>query len=147
MTELGSTLCYTHDMSNAVTSFPKIVTFLGKSDSGEFGNAICPHCGAKGRYVIDFVCEDGVRRGAMSGCIKLFPISPLAKEHIAITERQTERAAKGQKLASWDIAKLDAIDQVLAGALTVEQALVVVRDQNYKRSVWIDRNKSGKGRR
>lgn len=54
-------------------TLPRIVAVLGRSDSGEYGAATCPHCGAAGRYVYTFQCDDGTTRGAMAGCLKLFP--------------------------------------------------------------------------
>lgn len=125
-------------------TLPRIIQFEGVSDSGEYGNATCPHCGADGRYVWSFITEDGVRRGAMAGCIQKFPVSKLAEEHRKIIDRSKDRAKKGQKLASWDIAKLGAIEAVADGTMTVDQALAVVASENYKRSRWMDSKKGGR---
>src|ERR1041384_229731 len=99
----------------AVATLPRIIRFVERTDSGEFGAAQCPHCGADGRYVYWFVTEDGERRGAMAGCIRLFPVSKIAKEHHAIMERRADRESKGWKLASWDTAKLEAIEAFYRG--------------------------------
>lgn len=129
---------------STTTALPRIIAIIGRTDAGEYGATACPHCGALGRYVTTFACADGTTRGAMSGCIKLFPISKLAEEHKRIIERKAERDRKGQTLASWDTAKLAAIDAVMAGTMSEDQALTVVRDQNYRRSEWMDRNKRGR---
>lgn len=131
-------------MTTNRTTLPKIIRFEGKHDSGEYGAATCPHCGADGRYVWTFTCDDGKRHGAMSGCIKLFPVSPLAEEHKKIIERKADRDKKGQTLASWDIAKLDAIDKVAAGEMHEGAAMLIVRSENARRSAWMDRNKKGR---
>lgn len=67
----------------AVQGLPRIIRYDHVDDSGEYGNATCPHCGAKGRYVHHFLTDEGPR-AAMAGCIKLFPTSPVAKEHQAL---------------------------------------------------------------
>jgi hypothetical protein len=72
-------------------SLPRITRYMGCDDSGEFGNANCPHCGAEGRYVHRFKCEDGSYRGAMSGCIELFQWSPTALLDRKLTEKARER--------------------------------------------------------
>lgn len=128
----------------ATTALPKIVAVVSKSDSGEYGNATCPHCGALGRYVWTFKCDDGTTRGAMAGCIKLFPRSPLADEHMKLVERFKERQAEGKSLASWDEAKLDAIEDAIDGKITEAEALYVVKVQNSRRSQWM--NSRGRGR-
>lgn len=128
-----------------VSGLPRIIQFLHKTDSGEFGAAECPHCGAKGRYIFSFVTEDGKKRGAMAGCIQLFPVSFIAKEHRNIMERQAEREKKEQKLASWDIAKLDAIEKFYKQEISEGDCLRVIESENYRRTAWIQR--SGKGRR
>lgn len=129
------------------TGLPTIVQFLGCDDSGEYGNALCPHCGAKGRYVFHFLCDDGNRHGAMAGCIKLFPVSKIADEHKKIIERARERALKGYKLASWDVAKLTAIEAFYStdmGATEFARVWDVIRNENNRRSNYMA--KKGYGR-
>jgi hypothetical protein len=84
-------------------TLPAIVAILDKRDSGEYGNAVCPHCGALGRYVYTFVCEDGRRHGAMSGCIQLFPKSDSKMFKLMATAYDKAQAAREEKknLASW----------------------------------------------
>lgn len=126
---------------------PRIVEFLGRSDAGEFGAATCPHCGADGRYVSSFRCSDGTTRGAMAGCIQFFPVSPIATEQAKIMERKADREAKGQKLASWDQAKLDAMSLYYAGQLGEGEVLATIATQNAKRQAWLDRKYGRGGRR
>lgn len=123
----------------AVAGLPRIIMFGELRDSGEFGADNCAHCGAKGRYQRSFVCEDGTHRSAMAGCIQLFPVSKLAKEHLAILKRSEERAQSGGKLAGWDVAKLEAINAAAIGEMTVDEALAVVARENAKRSEWMRR--------
>lgn len=119
------------------TSLPRIVRFVSRYDSGEFGNATCPHCGAQGRYVETFLCDDGTERGAMAGCIKRFPVSKIATEERSIRERQVERERDGRTLASWDRVKAEKIAAYYAGDLTEGQCLAWIADENAKRSEWM----------
>ena len=116
-----------------IQDYPKIIAFTGSYDSGEYGNATCSHCGAKGRYYRTFVCDDGTARSAMSGCITLFPMSPLAKEHSKVLDK----VRSGRKLNNWDNKKLEAIEAVIAGTMSPEQALGVVYEQNRRRQEWL----------
>lgn len=120
-------------------TLPRIVALLGRQDHGEYGAATCPHCGAAGRYVYSFRCADGTTRGAMAGCIKLYPQSPLVAEHQALTERQEERAKAGRSLASWDLAKLAAIEAVGSESMSEADALAIVRAENARRAAWFRR--------
>lgn len=122
-----------------VGPLPKIVTFLGISDAGEYGAATCPHCGADGRYVHEFITEDGATRGAMSGCIKLFPVSPVAAEHRALIERDRDREKNGRRISSWDEVKQGAIEAFYRGDLSEADALSVIQTENQRRSDWMNR--------
>lgn len=119
----------------------RIVRFGDTSDAGEFGATVCPHCGAKGRYVLHFtaVTDDGeiVKRAAMRGCVKLWGTSKIAEEERKIRERQADREKTGGKLASWDVTKLDKIEAFYAGKLTEGQCLAWIDDENRKRDQWM----------
>lgn len=110
------------------TTLPRIIRFDDRTDSGEFGATSCPHCGADGRYVFHFICEDGVRRGAMAGCIQRFPVSPVAAAHKKLIEKAAEREKKGWSLASWDVKALNAIESFYAGESTEGDALRAIED-------------------
>lgn len=125
-------------MTTAPT-LPRIVAITGTSDAGEFGAATCPHCGAQGRYIKTFVCDDGTTRGAMAGCIRLFPISPLAKEQTALLDK-----ARNGRLNGWDTNKLAAIEDVLAGRKTAAEAQSVVDRENASRNAWIAKKYGGR---
>lgn len=127
-----------------IQTLPRITRFLGISDSGEFGNASCPHCGADGRYVQRFLCEDGIERGAMAGCVKLFPISPLAAVEQKLTIKAAEYAKKGWKLPSWDQKKSEALESFYAGAITEQQALDLIRTQDQASAAYRRRKFSGR---
>jgi len=74
----------------------------GPCDNGE-GSATCPHCGAQGRYVISFLCDDGTKRGAMQGCFQLFRGSNTrtAKLVQEAFKRKTAAALARKPLAKW----------------------------------------------
>ena len=116
-------------MAVATLSLPRIVRFLGTSDGGPSdgkGSAECPHCGASGRYVHRFQCEDGTTRGAMSGCIKLFPVHPIASADMALNERERDlqkRFGPTASLNTWDKRIRVAIDAFYAGEMNERTAL------------------------
>lgn len=61
-------------MPTPTQTLPEIVAITGMRDFGPSdGEGSCPHCGCRGRYVWYFICADGSQRGAMRGCIQLFP--------------------------------------------------------------------------
>lgn len=70
--------------SSVSQPFPKIVRFLETEDSP---GAQCPHCGATGRYIHRFVVEGGRTLAAMSGCVKLFPVSRVAVEEARLRKK------------------------------------------------------------
>lgn len=120
----------------ATSTLPRIVEFLGIADHGPCDDgepsAYCPHCGSGGRYIHQFRCEDGTTRGAMSGCVQLFPISPIAKLQAELCEREADlqkRFGKDAKLNSWDQKAREAITAFYAGTLTEAQALQAVQFQ------------------
>jgi hypothetical protein len=106
----------------AISTFPKIIRFTGTTDSGDFGNATCPHCGALGRYVIHFLTEKG-NGGAMAGCVKLFPVSQVALEEKRLREKQEDYEKKGWKLNKLDSAALEALEEFYLNKLSEQDAL------------------------
>ena len=112
---------------------PMIAYFLDISDAGEYGAAICPHCGAKGRYTYNFVTTDGQELGAMSGCVKLYPIHRFALEHKRIMEKEKD----GKKLNSWDIAIEDAIRDFVKGIISENRADTIIKTEKRKRTNWL----------
>lgn len=131
-------------MANTET-LPRIIQFTGMSDSGEYGNATCPHCGAQGRYVYNFIVEGGERRGAMAGCIQRFPVSQIAKVHKGLLKKAQEYASKGWTLPSWDLAIVEAIEAFGRDEMTEGQCLTIVTNEQNKAKAYRDR-KYGKRR-
>lgn len=103
---------------------PRIVRFLGVDDCA---GASCPHCGATGRIIYRFQVEDGRQLGAMRGCVQLFPVSPVAREHARRLKKARNYAARGWKLNRDDVAALDAIEAFCNGLLDEASALSMVR--------------------
>jgi hypothetical protein len=119
--------------------YPRIIAHLGVTDHGPSddgrGSTTCPHCGADGRYVHHFLLENGTKGAAMSGCIKLFPMSELAIEQKRINEKESSR----RKLNSWDEKALDAIEAVIAGSMDEDTAVRIVRQQKAACAAWVSR--------
>lgn len=107
---------------NPYADLPKVVYVTGRDDAGEYGAATCPHCGAEGRYVYRFICEDGTERGAMAGCFKQFPQHPFATKAAVLIAKQADYCEKGWMLPSWDEATLDAIHAFGTQAISETEA-------------------------
>lgn len=115
-----------HPMTT-IAKLPTIVRFLGTDDAGP--GATCPHCGATGRYIVRFMVEGGRELGAMRGCAKLFPVSPLAAAQAAL-QAKAERYAKQRppwSLNRRDREALDTIEAAIAGSASSDFALILAR--------------------
>ncbi len=109
-----------------VTSLPRITRFLGIDDCE---GASCPHCGATGRYIIRFQVEDGRHLGAMRGCIKLFPVTELAREHEYFVTKKA-RYAKQQprwNLSARDTEALQWLENAIEGRADPRQAIAIAQ--------------------
>jgi len=115
----------------SVASLPRIVRFLETVECDA-----CPHCGANGRWVHRFVVEDGRTLGAMSGCIKLFPISPIASEAMRLDKKAREYAALGWKLNRFDTEALDLIESAANGLADVRSIEKRLRDIRKAAASW-----------
>lgn len=104
---------------------PRIVKFLGIDDHGPGGSTSCPHCGATGRYVIRFQVEDGRQLGAMRGCIKLFPVTELARQHEYLVAKKARYAAQRPpwQLSERDRDALQRIEDAIDGRGDTQQAI------------------------
>jgi hypothetical protein len=131
---------------------PRIVEILRCKDHGpcdDGASATCPHCGAEGRYVYSFRCEDGSTRGAMKGCIKLFPMHPLARVMTPIITKEREVGKKNAyggifKLNKWDTAISEAVRAWLDGRMTEQQATSIVNAQLANKKMWIKQKFGGR---
>lgn len=112
-------------------ALPKIVRFLEIVEGGA-----CPHCGSGGRWIHRFVVADGRELGAMSGCVKLFPVSPVAREHQRLMKKARDYEKKGWKLNRWDSESLDAIEAFYVGAIDERSALATVQCNKQAASNW-----------
>lgn len=109
----------------ATTSLPRIVKFLGTDDCG--AGASCPHCEASGRYVIRFQVEDGRTLGAMRGCVKLFPVTELARQHQHFIDKQTRYVKQGWKLSARDAEALRFLEAAIDRQADAHQAVVIAQ--------------------
>lgn len=127
-----------------------IVLFVGKHDAGPaepgWPPTFCPHCGSGGRYVWEFACEDGTRRGAMRGCLELFPQSSLAQKQLLALDRFAEaeeqkravrRGAKGA--TSWDAEVYSATHDLDVGTIDVQEAAGRIQAALDTRDSWLRR--------
>lgn len=112
----------------SVASLPRITRFEGTDDCGP-GGASCPHCGATGRWVIRFRVEDGRTLGAMRGCVKLFPVTELARQHGYFKEKEARYAAQRPpwKLNARDAEALRLIEEAIEGRADARQAVSIAQ--------------------
>ena len=110
----------------------KIIRFFDMSDSGEYGNAVCPHCGALGRYVYRFQLEDGSNHGAMAGCIKKFKVHPIAKVQLKLMDKEKEYQKKGWNLPSWDRNIVEALDKYYANEIDANECQWIINKENQR---------------
>lgn len=103
---------------------PRIVHFAEWLDAP---GSCCPHCGADGRFIARFVCADGTARGAMRGCIKLFPVAPIAREELRLLEKRSRYVRQGWKLNRRDQEALDACEAVWRGEMQESIALSICK--------------------
>ena len=139
----------------ATSTLPKRMLTLrtidcGPMEEGDFeptGN--CPHCGAGGRWIHVFLCDDGLVYGAMSGCIKLFGEAPksklskmaeLAIEKEKASARDLEYRGKKTPVAKWFTAVLDALRDLELGTITLEEAEKIGKTEYFKRATWLRDN-------
>ena len=139
----------------ATSTLPKRVLTLRTIDCGpmEEGDyeptGICPHCGAGGRWIHVFLCDDGLIYGAMSGCIKLFGEGPKTKlaimgekaiEKEKASARDLEYRGKKTPVAKWFTAVLDALRDLELGTITLEEAEKNGKTEYFKRAEWLRDN-------
>lgn len=135
--ELDSCQVRAHNRGVTTTEkLPRIVQFIERTDSGEYGNDTCAHCGALGRYQFTFLGDDGRRHKAMAGCIRKFPVSPIAEHHSKLIAKKADQERLDRKLNGWDTKKLEAIEQFYAGEIDEMTALSVIREQNRQATAW-----------
>lgn len=104
-----------------LAGLPKITRYVGMM-RGESMQETCPHCGARGTVIHHFECEDGTTRGAMSGCVQMFPWSIIAREHKRICEKQADYAKRGWDLPRFDQRSLAVIEDHYAGGRDLASA-------------------------
>ena len=112
-----------------LASYPRIIAFTGTHDGGPCDDgptAVCPHCGADGRYVHFFRCDDGREYGAMSGCLELFPVSPVARIQKRLMDK--ERALRARygpdaHLNSWQAKMAESIRVYQGGGMDEQTCL------------------------
>ena len=139
----------------ATSTLPKRVLTLrtidcGKMEEGDYEpHGECPHCGALGRWIHVFLCDDGLIYGAMSGCIKLFGEGPKTKlaimgekaiEKEKASARDFDYRGKVTPIAKWFTAVLDALRDLELGTITLEEAEKIGKTEYFKRNTWLRDN-------
>lgn len=128
-------------MATTKASLPRVIDVLGESDYGEYGAALCPHCGAKGRYIKHLLLEDGSEAGAMAGCFKMFPKHPVVAKIDYYQSKWKDYDQRGWSLSRFDQQIYDAIERMRAGKVTADDVMQTIR------TVGAQRNRYRKNRR
>jgi hypothetical protein len=127
-------------------ALPKIIAIVGIEDHGPCDpepTASCPHCGADGRYIYHFICEDGSHRGAMAGCLKLFPKHQFAEKVQGVFKKSLEARKSGRRLASWDEDVLKATEMLESGAIQQREWEARLSGAFYRRAAYL-KNRYGR---
>lgn len=130
------------------STLPTVLAIVGVDDGGPcdagYGSNTCPHCGAEGRYIIKFLCDDGQVRGAMKGCFQLFPGSNTTTAKLVQEAYKREKAAKEKKtkLAGWWADILAEVSDFSANGSREEFPIFASRilDIDARRQAWLKRN-------
>lgn len=108
-----------------VLALPRIVRFIRTDDCPD---SSCPHCGATGRYIHVFQVEDGRTLAAMSGCVKLFPVSQVALEEARLKKKSADYVKRGWRgLNRQDTEALEAIEAFYRGERDERSVLTIVK--------------------
>jgi hypothetical protein len=128
---------------------PPVLITLHVQDSGEFGNAHCPHCGAAGRYITTYLTEDGEEYSAMAGCLNRAkkPHSQLARLTSEAFTRERDSKSKGKKLARWWQDIIDGVQAMRSGQIDIDTLRKGVAEIEIERQDWLRRNGYTRGRR
>lgn len=124
---------------NIYANLPKIVFMLSVEDGGPDGGTYCPHCGAEGRYIYNFVCEDGSTYGAMKGCLSKFPMHPFAKLHGEIMGKELEFRRKGWSLPRWDAQVKEAIEKYADNLLSESDVQKAINSAQAAKNAYMKR--------
>lgn len=130
--------------ANIYRDLPKIVVVLGVTDYGPCdggASAVCPHCGAEGRYVYTFRCVDGSTRGAMKGCLSKYPRHIFASESQRLLDKEADYKKQGWNLPSWDVEIKDAIFAFADGSISESDAMSRVRTAQETRRRYRERRR------
>ena len=128
--------------TNPYADLPRIIYVERVEDCGPRFDAMdepahCPHCGAEGRYIFWFHCEDGSFRGAMKGCFSHFKRHPFADMTGLILTKEREYQAKGWKLAKWDVDTLEAVQAFARGEITEQEAINRIHVATAAKQAWM----------
>jgi hypothetical protein len=119
-----------------VSSLPEVALVTEIVDAGP-GGATCPHCGSLGRWVICFVDVYGKEGGAMKGCWKLFPKSAFVAKCEKLLSKEAKARDGIEKLNKWDIAQLDALQDLKKEIITLNQAIGIIRSADLDKKNWM----------
>lgn len=75
----------------------------------DYGETVCPHCGAEGRYIYNWI-QDGKYMSAMAGCYKMLTGHISKNDKAEYFRILAEKQAKGKKLNGWDKTVLRMLD-------------------------------------
>lgn len=116
-----------------------IYALIGEQDRGV---THCPHCGARGRYVRTFLCEDGTTKEAMRGCYQKWPKSGVPTQIALARSRADKALGYGRTVASWDAHILESDTAFQQGSMTMEALKRAIEHWEKMRQEWLIRRTS-----
>ena len=123
-------------MANIYSNLPKAIYITSIDDGGEYGAYLCPHCNARGRYIYNFMCDDGQLWSAMRGCFQHFNPHRFAHLGAQLITKQREAERKGMKLGAWDSEVLKAIQDFAHQVISEQQADEIINRIERKKTQW-----------
>ena len=132
----------------AVQALPKIARLTGvervKKDETYHDDRprfllYCPHCGARGKKIYWFVTEEGQTGGAMSGCIKLFPVGEYFNAYQKAVDNMIRFEKNGWNPSRFDLDTTNGIDLYFDGKLSKERLDSGLRDIYNERQAYLEK--------
>lgn len=118
-----------------------ILAVLSMDDHGPCDpepSAICPHCGAPGRYVFHCLMSDGSHKSMMKGCLGTFQKDVCAIQcERALANKRAFINGKSKWVSRWDEQVVNALDGLAIGTVTLETLRATCRSVAQQKKSWM----------
>lgn len=117
---------------------PSVIAVIECKDNGPCdggATAVCPHCGAEGRYVYTALMSDGTHKRMMKGCLDSFSRDVCARQCELAVEKKSKR-----RTSKWDERVINALDGFVCGTVSIETLRSTCKAVAFEKQMYI-RNK------